>query len=100
VRWRSVDFTRYPIHLLDAFQAAGVVTLAPERGGWRVYGWAWDLYEASIAPGEAWWVDLRGRLCVAVPVVGKPGGVDPDAFSAALKLGGWEAARDLCAGVG
>jgi hypothetical protein len=78
--------------------------------GSRVPAWIWDLYEATCAECAASWgpgpgdtriaPEFRIRLDAALSVVNKPDGVDPTAFSAALKLGGWAAARDLCAGAG
>jgi hypothetical protein len=94
MRWREVDFTRESVHLFDATECVRVLS---ERGRprWRVPKWAWDLYLATFRQGQPWWVWLEERLRAAKPHVGTPSGVDEDTFTAAVRLGGWDAAAQL-----
>jgi hypothetical protein len=75
-----------------------------KKDGTRVPVWTLDLWDATIIElekriGPTYPTKLRGvfrervRRCAAV--VNKPGGVDPDVFAAALRLGGWVAAQAL-----
>lgn len=65
-----------------------------------VPAWVCDLWQTSHASaigavgfGEN--IVFSYRVNKALPVVNKPGGVGPEEFSAALRLGGWEAAKQL-----
>ena len=110
MRWKWVNFTykRVPDDLYAFRQVLwGYPRMIRKSGtGSRVPAWTWDLYEVTYAEFAATWGahpenDPRPRpafverLRVAVSIVNKPGGVDPEVFGAALRLGGWDAARAL-----
>lgn len=113
MRWKWLDFTqhRVPEKLWDFHESLAGHRLMraakdPEskKDGTRVPVWTLDLWDATIIElekriGPTYPTKLRGvfrervRRCAAV--VNKPGGVDPDVFAAALRLGGWVAAQAL-----
>ena len=75
-----------------------------KKEGTRVPVWTLSLWGTTIAElekriGPTYPAKLPGvfreRMRRCVVVVNKPDGVDPDAFSAALTLGGWDAASAL-----
>ena len=64
-----------------------------------VPAWVCDLWQTSkdVANNQCIGENIvfSYRVNKALPVVNKPGGVGPEEFSAALRLGGWEAAKQL-----
>ena len=110
MRWRWMNFTLYNVPN-DLYVFRNTLWNYPRmirksKTGSRVPAWTWDLYEVTYAEFAATWGArpendprprpvFEERLRAAIPVVNKPGGVDPEVFCAALRLGGWEAARSL-----
>jgi hypothetical protein len=95
MRWRAVD--RLHLILMRGDPARPIPI--PTKQNVRVPVWVCDLWQASKDRLPDWPNDTREffqyKLEKSLLVVGKPGGVDPDEFSAALRLGGWEAAMQL-----
>lgn len=109
MKWKWLNFTRArcPNEFWD-FRGSlgGYRFMRASNGGTRVPVWVWSLWEFTRAECAASWGAhperdprpsnvFRERLRRAACVVNKPGGVDPEAFSAALALGGWDAVCGL-----
>jgi hypothetical protein len=109
MRWRWVNFTQthVPQDLWD-FRTSlfGRRMMRRSGTGTRVPAWVWDLYEVTYVEAAVSWGTqperdprplgiFNDRLQRAAFVVNKPGGIDPEVFSSALRLGGWVAVQAL-----
>lgn len=107
MKWKWLNFTHKCVSAeFEDFQTSlrGLRCMRTSNGGTHVPVWTLDLWDATIRElderiGPTYPTKLPGvfrtRVLRCVTVVNKPGGVDPDVFSAALALGGWEAASAL-----
>lgn len=98
MRWRVVG--RLHFLLMQGNPARPVPIPTKQRGVNVVPVWVCDLWQASKDVARSQYHDGENlvfsyRIHKTLSVVGKPGGVDPEEFSAALRLGGWEAAMQL-----
>ena len=94
MRWRVVDRLHFLLMQGNPARPVPIPTKRNRRGAMLVPAWVCDLWQISkdVANNH---IVFSYRVNKALPVVNKPGGVGPEEFSAALRLGGWEAAKQL-----
>ena len=100
MRWQQVERLHFSLMQGNPARPIPIPTKRNVRGAYVVPVWVCDLWQASKDVARSQYHDGENlvfsyRIHKTLSVVGKPGGVTPEEFSAALRLGGWEAAMQL-----